>query len=72
MYLLPYCSNQRLNYGADLMAAYSPTVVVGVRGGTPRYIGHFEIDLGKFGLSIFATILVAETFCKLEILFNRT
>ena len=39
---------------------------------TPRDVGHFEIDLGKFGLSIFATVLVAEALCDLEIFVNCT
>ena len=53
------------------MTAYSPSVVVGVRGWTPGNVGHFEIDLGKFGLSVLAAIFVAETLGELVIFVDR-
>ena len=54
------------------MTAYSPSIVVGVRRWTPGNVGHFEIDLGEFGLSVLAAVLVAETLGELEIFINRT
>lgn len=70
--MLPYLSDQRLDYGANLVTTYSPAIVVGVGGWTPGNVGHFEIDLGKFGLSVLAAVLVTETLGELEILINRT
>lgn len=68
--LEPYLCNERLDDGAHLVTAYAPAVGWGIWGGTPGDVGHFEIDLGEFGLSVLATVLVAETPGELEILVH--
>lgn len=54
------------------MTAYAPAIVLGIFWWTPGDVGHFEIDLGKFGLSVLASVLVAETPGKLEIFVDCT
>lgn len=70
MYVMPYLSNQRFDYGSDLVTTNSPAIVVGMGVWTPRDECHFEIDLGKFGLSVFASVFVAETLGELVIFVN--
>lgn len=70
MNILPNVANERLDYGADLVAAYSPRIVGGDLGGTPGNEGHFEIDLGKFWLPVLAAVFIAETLGELEIFIH--
>lgn len=54
---------------ADLAAANAPRGgrCMGIGGLAPGNEGHFEIDLGKFRLSVLPAVLVAEALCDLEV-----
>lgn len=65
--LVPNVCDEGLDYGADLVSAYTPAVVWSVWRGTPCDIGHFEIDLCEFWLPVLAPVLIAETPGELEI-----